>query len=198
MSQGAISVANGSGLSVRSAINAALARLQSKGSGTGRPADITTYETWIETDNPGSGVVSIWQWDGTTDILLGLFDTVSHAITVTATELAGDTVTADAYTNTASSVVALTSTSPSLADAHNGKTVTLTNAGAITLTVPNTLVDGFSCMLVQGGAGQVTVTAGSGVTFWARNGAKLAGNKAAAALSWIAADTYLLAGDVTT
>ena len=198
MSQGAISVANGSGLSVRSAINAALARLQTKASGTGRPADITTYETWIETDNPGSGVVSIWQWDGTTDVLLGIFDTTAHAITYTAAELDADLVAADAYTNTSASVVALTGTSHSLSAAHNGKTVTLTNAAAITLTVPNTLPVGFSCLLVQGGAGQVTVTPGSGVTFWARNGAKLGGNKAAAALSYVASNTYLLAGDVTT
>lgn len=197
MSQGAISIANGSGVSVRGAINAALARLQTKASGTGRPADITTYETWIETDNPGGGIVSIWQWDGTTDVLLGVFNTTTHEIIVYASSVIADSVEADAFKQSSDSVVNLTGTTEALDANMNGKIVTLTNAAGIGLTVPNTLAAGFGCLLVQGGAGQVTVTAGGGVTFWARNGAKLGGNKAAAALTWVAANTYLLAGDVT-
>ena len=40
--------------------------------------------------------------------------------------------------------------------------VTLNNASAITVTVPNTLPVGFQCVLIQLGAGQVSVAAASG------------------------------------
>src|SRR5687768_14400082 len=61
-----------------------------------------------------------------------------------------------------------------------GKVVGLTNAGAITLTVPpNSSVAfpvGTTVGLRQGGAGQVTVTPGSGVTINSRGAAlKIAG-----------------------
>lgn len=42
--------------------------------------------------------------------------------------------------------------------------VLVSPAGAITLTIPATLPLGFSCLVVQGGAGQVTFAAGAGVT----------------------------------
>lgn len=81
MSQGAISVANGPGATVRAAINDALARLQTGASGTARPADIGTYELWIETDNPGGGISSVWRWDGAADILTALLNTSTHVLT---------------------------------------------------------------------------------------------------------------------
>lgn len=51
-----------------------------------------------------------------------------------------------------------TGTAYTLTAADNGKFIRLTNAGAITLTVPTGLPIGFSCWLEQGGAGLVTVT----------------------------------------
>lgn len=42
--------------------------------------------------------------------------------------------------------------------------VDLSNASAITVTVPATLEEGFSCLIRQSGAGQVTINAGSGAT----------------------------------
>lgn len=59
-------------------------------------------------------------------------------------------------------------TSYTLALTDSAKLVTLTNAAAITLTVPpNASVAfpiGSQVLLYQGGAGQVTITAGAGVT----------------------------------
>lgn len=79
MSQAVIPIATGGdGATVRSRFNSALQRLQTRGSGTARPSDIGTYEVWVETDNPGTGVVSVWRYDGTSDVLLGLFDTTNH------------------------------------------------------------------------------------------------------------------------
>lgn len=56
---------------------------------------------------------------------------------------------------------AQTGTTYTLVDADHGKLVTLTNASAITLTVPASLRADFECALMQGGAGQVTITASS-------------------------------------
>jgi hypothetical protein len=64
------------------------------------------------------------------------------------------TVTANAQTGTSYTLLA----------ADNGKIVTLNNAAAITLTIPSGLGAGFSCLVIQLGAGQVTVVAGGGAT----------------------------------
>ena len=42
----------------------------------------------------------------------------------------------------------------------NGKIITLNNASAITLTVLSTAPAGYNCLLIQAGAGQVTIAAG--------------------------------------
>lgn len=82
MSQGVIPLtAGGGGAAVRGYINSALQRLQTRGSGTSRPPDIAAGEVWIETDNPGAGVWSVWEFDGTADVLIELLDTVNSART---------------------------------------------------------------------------------------------------------------------
>lgn len=80
MSQGTLSTPNGPGGTVRAGINAAIARLATRASGTGRPSDIATGENWIETDNPGTGVWSEWKYDGSNDILLRLINSTAHTI----------------------------------------------------------------------------------------------------------------------
>lgn len=81
MSQGAITIADGSGAAVLAAINAANARFATMASGTARPSDIGTGELWRETDNPGGGVHSVWLYDGASDVLVGLLDTGAHTWT---------------------------------------------------------------------------------------------------------------------
>lgn len=51
-----------------------------------------------------------------------------------------------------------------LADTDCGLVLKSTAVSGITLTIPNTLTAGFNCAVEQGGAGQVTIAAGSGVT----------------------------------
>ena len=53
--------------------------------------------------------------------------------------------------------------------ADNNKVFLITSASAITVTVPSTLPIGFSCQIIQGGAGAITI-AGSGVTLNSSNG----------------------------
>lgn len=99
MSQGALTVSDGSGLSVLAAINALAQRLATMASGTSRPADIAAGELWRETDNPGTGIHSIWLYDGASDVLVAFLDTATHAISlVSTTQSAGDNSTKVATT----------------------------------------------------------------------------------------------------
>lgn len=57
-----------------------------------------------------------------------------------------------------------TGTTYTLLSSDDGKVVDMVNAAAITLTLPNTAAVGFSCLVTQGGAGQITLTAAVGAT----------------------------------
>jgi hypothetical protein len=61
------------------------------------------------------------------------------------------------------------SASFTLSSADNNKVFLITSASAVTITVPSTLAVGFSCQVIQGGAGTLTF-AGSGVTLNSANG----------------------------
>ena len=81
-----------------------------------------------------------------------------------------------------------------------GKLVTLSNASAITLTVPPSssiaYAIGTSIDMVQIGAGQVTVVGGAGVTVNATPGLKFRAQYSAATLIEIATDSWILVGDL--
>lgn len=103
-----------------------------------------------------------------------------------------DSLTLNAQTGTTYTLV--------LADAH--KLVTLNNGSAITLTVPpNSSVAfeiGDQVNLLQLGAGQVTVAAGSGVTLRSEGTkVKLTGQYALATLVKIGTDEWVLVGNLT-
>lgn len=59
----------------------------------------------------------------------------------------------------------VSSTTYTLTPDDNGKTLLFQNAAGCTVTVPNSLGAGFTVLLVQDAAGQVTVAAGAGVSF---------------------------------
>lgn len=72
------------------------------------------------------------------------------------------------------------------------------NSSAITVTVPSGLDSNFRCRIFQDSTGQVTVSAGSGVTLNAYSGwTKLAGQHAAATLTHRSSEVYNLAGNTT-
>ena len=107
-----------------------------------------------------------------------------------------DTTTLDLNLN------AQTGTSYTLVIGDNYGMVTLSNANAITLTVPpNSSVAfpvGANITIVQTGAGQVTVSPGSGVTIYAAGSAtKLRVQYSAATLIKTATNTWILVGDIT-
>jgi hypothetical protein len=61
-------------------------------------------------------------------------------------------------------VVARSGTTDTLAAGDCGTTIEYTSASAVTVTAPNSLVIGCHIAIVQGGAGQVTVSAGASAT----------------------------------
>ena len=96
---------------------------------------------------------------------------------------------------------AQTGTTYTLVAGDVNKIVTLTNASAITLTVPtNAAVAGFNAgdqiNLLQTGAGQVTV-GGAGVTINGTPGLKLRAQYSSATLIKRATDTWVLIGDLS-
>jgi hypothetical protein len=98
---------------------------------------------------------------------------------------------------------AQTGTSYTLALTDGAKLVTLTNAAAITLTVPpNGTVAfpiGSQVLLYQGGAGQATITAGAGVTIRAEGTkVKTTAQYAVAGLIKVGTDEWVAFGNLTT
>ena len=93
------------------------------------------------------------------------------------------------------SVNAQTGTTYTLVAGDNGKIVTLSNASAITVTVPSGLGAGFNCLCVQLGAGQVTFSPSSTTINHRQSHTKIAGQYGVASLVAYAANVFALAGD---
>lgn len=90
------------------------------------------------------------------------------------------------------------STARTLTSADHGKRIWCTNGSTVNITVPAGLVDYFECEIVQDGAGQVVVAAGSGATLNAYSGwLKTAGQGAGATLAAKQQDTFRLFGQLT-
>jgi hypothetical protein len=98
-------------------------------------------------------------------------------------------------------VVARSGTTDTLAAGDCGTTIEYTSASAVTVTAPNSLVIGCHIAIVQGGAGQVTVSAGASATLVsAHSYTKTFGQNAGIGLSVIenaggSAAKYFLFGD---
>jgi hypothetical protein len=94
-------------------------------------------------------------------------------------------------------VNAQTGTTYSLVQGDNGRVITMNNASAITLTIPTSLTAGFNCMIVQYGAGTVTIVGASGVTVVNRsNYNKTGGQYAIVTIVSPVANTFITGGDM--
>ena len=76
-----------------------------------------------------------------------------------------------------------------------GKVITCNNGSAVTVTVPASLGAGFTCSVVQKGAGQVTFAASSTTINNRQSHTKIAGQHGVATLVSTATDVFVLAGD---
>lgn len=108
-------------------------------------------------------------------------------------------VLADTYQLNTPAITTVSTSSYTLNNDNNGKIIVFTNGSAVTLTIPAGLTANFTCSLVQYGAGQVTVAAGSGVTLRLRGSTnKTGGQYAIASLLSVVTNEYILAGDTST
>jgi len=95
------------------------------------------------------------------------------------------------------STVSETTTSRTLSNSDNGKIIVFTNSSSIDVTIPDTLTSGFSCTLVQSGAGQVTVAAsGSASVFGYGGNLSTVGQYAALNIIPTGSNAYLVEGDL--
>ena len=117
----------------------------------------------------------------------------------------GQVLTATECTNLAIAMIALnaqTGTSYTTVLGDDGKLVTMDNASAITFTIPpNSSVAfgiGTQINIMQLGAGQVTITAGAGVTLRsAGTKVKTSAQYAVATVVKIASDTWVAVGNLS-
>ena len=113
-----------------------------------------------------------------------------------ASEVLSDVLAGNDLVNFNAGVNPQTGTAYTLLASDKGKVITLNNGSAITVTIPDSLGAGFTCTLIQIGAGDATFTAPGSATFTNRQShTKTAGNKAVVSLVAYAADTFVLAGD---
>jgi len=76
-----------------------------------------------------------------------------------------------------------------------GKVVVMNKGSAVNLTVPASLGAGFTCSVVQKGAGQVTFVASSTTINNRQSHTKIAGQHGVATLISTSSDVFVLAGD---
>ncbi len=89
------------------------------------------------------------------------------------------------------------SASYTLDASDNGKVLTFDNTSPMTLTVPTGLAAGFNCMIVQKGAGIVTISAAGGVAVINRSGGtKTAGQNAMVTLIALSGTYFISGGDM--
>lgn len=176
---------------------------------SGHPLPPTIGELY---PNPAIAGQPQYSWDGTkwtqatipssTIHVLKSGDTMTGLLTLSGDPTATNHAANKNYAETSlRQINAQTGTTYTLAISDTGKLVYLNNAAAITLTVaPNSSVAiplNAQIDIVQGAAGQVTVTPGAGVTINSADGyKKTAKAYAAATLVKIAPDGWLLTGNL--
>lgn len=144
------------------------------------------------TSSTGSGSVVL----SASPTLTGTPEAPSATRYTNTTQIATTAQVFDTVTNVPEN--AQTGTTYTLAVGDKGEMVTLNNASAITLTVPaNVFVDGDRVDILQYGAGQVTVAAGSGLTLRSSGSKlKLSGQYSGATIWFKSATEAVLIGDI--
>ena len=129
-------------------------------------AGLLVYNTATTTNTPNNVVPGYYYWNGETWIQ------ISNGLIIDNSK----------------------NTSFTLAATDNNKVFLITSASAITVTVPSTLPIGFSCQIIQGGAGTITL-AGSSVTLNSSNGLTTRATNSVIGLVMNTATTGFVMGD---
>jgi hypothetical protein len=81
MSQHDMNISNANGATVRADINLALQALASSSKGSSRPSTAYAGQVWLNDSFPSSTIWTLYLYDGSNDIEIGLFDTVTNFFT---------------------------------------------------------------------------------------------------------------------
>jgi len=124
----------------------------------------------------------------------------STTVKVSVTNLtSGKSVSSTGFQLESGGVITESGTTRTLSASDNGKVIYCTSGSAVTITTATSLGAGFSCMVIQGDAGQITFAQGSSTTL-ASYGSflKTAGQYALVSVVSPVADTFILGGNLTT
>lgn len=102
----------------------------------------------------------------------------------------------DAFILTAGGIITEAGTTRTLSPIDNGKVIYCTSGSATTLTCATGLGIGFTCTIIQGGAGKVTVAAGAATLVSYSSLFSTMGQQAVISLISPVADTFVAAGNL--
>lgn len=109
----------------------------------------------------------------------------------------GKTVPAIGYTLESGGIITESGTSRTLSAIDNGKVIYCTSGSAVTITTAVGLGAGFSCLVIQGGDGQVSFSQGSSTTLASYASlVKIDGKYAVATIVCPVANTFILMGNL--
>lgn len=144
----------------------------------------------------GTGVGTFLATPTSANLAAALTDETGTGANVFATGPTLSAPVADRYLVSTSNINSQTGTTYTVVSGDCGKTILLSNAAAIAVSVNTGLTGGCWLNLVQTGAGQVTV--GGTATLHAANGLKTRAQYSMLTLAYMGAtDTYVLGGDTT-
>lgn len=106
-------------------------------------------------------------------------------------------ILSDSYELSSSGIITESTTSRTLGATDNGKVIYCTSASATTITTLTGLGAGFSCTIMQGGAGKVTVAQGATTTLVSYSSLfSTMGQYAVISLIAPVANTFIAAGNL--
>jgi hypothetical protein len=125
-------------------------------------------------------------------------DSVSNALTVNGTVSASTAVVAGAFVPGTNFINTQSGTTYLLTNGDNGRAITLNNASPITVAIPSGLPVGYNVILLQLGSGQVSLSAGVGVTIASDGGkTRIASQHSTASLLSYASNIFNFSGNIT-
>jgi hypothetical protein len=184
---------DGAGLRIAQATSGASSRTGAIRLGRGPAAGFNTYLENV------SGVFTIYNGVGNTGTNLFNINTTqaNFGVPIAGVTFSAAVVSDGGYRITSNAINALTGTTYSLLTSDNGKIITWSNAGGVTLTVPSGLPVGFNTTVIQIGAGAVGIT-GSGTTLNSFEGKlRTAGQHAAVSIISYSSNVFNIAGGLT-
>lgn len=108
-----------------------------------------------------------------------------------------DTFASSGFALEAAGIITETGTSRTLSAGDDGKVIYCTSGSAVTITTAAGLGAGFSCTIIQGGAGKVTVSQGASTTLASYSSLySTMGQYAVISLLCPVADTFIAAGNL--